>query len=125
MPTNSRSRLVAIARREFEQRASKPSEIPAAKRFRSVKLQLAKFDPTWDRKRGEAMRLTGVLLSEGDDAMQARVCETSATAKTYAVAVSWLSREAEHLRKCSKLHEMAVARLTAVLARCAEGTSAT
>lgn len=118
MPVNHRTRLINISRREFERQAAAPAEIPKSKHFRGVKLRLAKFDTTWDRRRGEAMRLTGLLLTEGDDAMQARVCETPATAKTYASAIGWLSKEADQLRKCSKLHDLAVARLTAVLARC-------
>ena len=71
------------------------------------------------------MRLTGVLLTEGDEAMQSRVCESEASAKTYATAVGWLSKEADHLRKCSKLHDLAVARLSAVLARCGDADAKT
>jgi hypothetical protein len=90
MPTNNRTRLIALTQREFERQVGEPVTLPTTKSFRPMKLKLARFDRSWDRRRGNAMRLTGVLLNEGDTDMQRRVCENGATAKTYASAVSWL-----------------------------------
>lgn len=57
-------------------------------------------------------------VTEDDQALQHRVCENAAASKTYATAVDWLTQEARHLRKCSQMHDTAVARLQAVLSRC-------
>lgn len=114
----NKSRLLALSEREFQRQTGEPVAIPVARRFRAMSLNLSRFDSSWDKKRGSAIRLTGVLLSESDEAMQRRVCESEATAKTYGTAVSWLSKESEQLRKAAKLHDLAVARLTAVLQRC-------
>lgn len=114
----NKTKLLALSDREFQRQTREPVALPVDRRFRAMSLNLSRFDSTWDRKRGSAIRLTGVLLTESDEAMQRRVCESRATANTYGAAISWLSRESEQLRKAAKMHDLAVARLTAVLARC-------
>ena len=47
------------------------------------KLDATRFDQSWDRKRGAAVRLTAVLLQENDTTLQRRVCENDKTVKTY------------------------------------------
>jgi hypothetical protein len=117
LPMN-KTKLLALSEREFQRQTGEPVALPVDKRFRAMSLKLSRFDGSWDKKRGSAIRLTGVLLTESDEAMQRRVCASEATAKTYGTAVSWLSKESEHLRKAAKMHDLAVARLSAVLARC-------
>jgi hypothetical protein len=55
-----------------------------------MKLNATRFDQSWDRKRGAAVRLTAVLLQEDDAALQRRVCENDKTVKTYTSAADWL-----------------------------------
>jgi len=119
MPAPKFTGLQALSDREYRRLASgRPDPLPADRAFKAKKLSLDHYDSRWDRKRGTAMRLTGVLLRESDQAMQDRVCADREATKTYRNAAGWLEHEAELLRKSAKLHDLAVARLTAVLARC-------
>ena len=58
-----------------------------------MRMNLSKFDAAWDRKRGSAVRLMGVLLREDDAELERRVCESEKSAKTYAQAAEWMQRE--------------------------------
>ncbi len=118
MPSGNPSRLLALADREFRQLTNKPLTIEPTRKFRPVNLNVARFDNSWERKRGAAVRLTAVLLREDDTTLERRVCENEVSAKTYADAVAWLRRESIHLRKVAKLLDTAGGRLTAVLTRC-------
>ncbi len=118
------NRLLALADREFRQVVQKPEPPPTRKSFKPVKLNPSRFDSAWDRKRGAAVRLTAVLLSEDDAALQQRVCEDERTAKTYADAASWLQRESAHLRRVARRPDTAAGRLSVVLERCTAGPGA-
>ena len=119
MPASNFTRLQSLSDREYRNLStSKPEQVEGPRSFKPRKLSLDRYDRRWDRKRGSAIRLTGVLLRDTEEAMQQRVCASSATKKTYSSAAGWLTSEAELLRKTAKMHEMAVARLTTVLARC-------
>jgi hypothetical protein len=91
MPPGNPARLFKLADREFRQLTEEQKTPPPANRkFKPIKLNAARFDSGWDRKRGAAVRLTAVLLQEDDAALQQRVCENERTAKTYADAADWL-----------------------------------
>ena len=114
---NSVQRL-SLANREFRQLTqAKPKPEPNRK-FKPIKLNPAKFDDSWDRKRGAAVRLMSVLLREDDATMQGRVCESDQSAKTYAAAASWLQRESAYLRKMARLLDTAAGRVASVVTRC-------
>lgn len=104
MPGN-RVQLLALADREYRQLAGKPSSRPAPRRLKPIRLNLAKFDGAWDRKRGAAVRLMGVLLCEDDETLKRRVCASDHSARTYAEAATWLQRESAYLRKVARLLE--------------------
>jgi hypothetical protein len=111
-------RLLHLADREFRQLTNKPVVIEPTGKFKPIKLNAARFDSGWDRKRGAAVRLTAVLLREDDTTLERRVCENDRSAKTYAEAVTWLQRESAHLRKVARLLDTAGSLLAAVLTRC-------
>jgi hypothetical protein len=118
MPSGNPVRLLQLSDREFRQFTNKPLKIEPARKFKPVKLNVARFDNAWERKRGAAVRLTAVLLREDDSTLERRVCENELSAKTYADAMAWLRRESTQLRKVAKLLDMAGGRLAAVLTRC-------
>ena len=89
MPSGNPSRLLALADREFRELTNKPLTIEPTRKFRPVNLNVARFDNSWERKRGAAVRLTAVLLREDDTTLERRVCENEVSAKTYADAVAW------------------------------------
>ena len=120
MPPGNPARLFKLADREFRQLTEDRSAAPPApRRFKPVRLNAARFDQSWDRKRGSAARLMAVLLREDDAALHQRVCESERAAKTYADAADWLQRESVYLRKVSRLLDTAAGRVEAVLERCA------
>ena len=125
MPPGNPTRLFKLADREFRQLTEerKPAP-PATRKFKPIKLNVARFDSAWDRKRGAAVRLTSVLLREDDSTLERRVCENERSAKTYADAADWLQRESAYLRKIARLLDTAGGRLTAVLGRCQSGQGA-
>ncbi len=108
MPSVNPVRLMQLSDREFRQFTNKPLAIEPARKFKPVKLNVARFDNAWERKRGAAVRLTAVLRREDDPALERRVCESELSAKTYADAMAWLRRESTHLRKVAKLLERSV-----------------
>ena len=110
--------FLALADREFRQLTEKPAAPPVRRKFKPIHLNLAKFDAAWDRKRGAAVRLMGVLLREDDVALEQRVCENERSAKTYVEAAEWLQRESAYLRKISRLLDTASGRHSAVIGRC-------
>lgn len=114
----NRLRLLALSEREFKRIAIETTAAPVRGKFRGMKMKVEQFDVGWDRKRGAAARLTGVLLREDDAALERRVCENTQSASTYRDAACWLQREATYLRKMARLQELAGKRLTAVLSRC-------
>lgn len=121
MSPGNRVQLLALADREFRQMTNaRPKPAPDSK-FKAIKLNPARFDNSWDRKRGAAVRLTSVVLRHDDITLAVRVCENEKTAKTYADAADWLQRESAYLRKVARLLETAASRLAIVLTRC-QGT---
>ena len=119
MPSGNPTRLLTLADREFRQLTEDRSAAPPApRRFKPVRLNVTRFDQSWDRKRGSAARLMAVLLREDDSALHQRVCESERAAKTYADAADWLQRESVYLRKVSRLLDTAAGRVEAVLERC-------
>jgi len=118
MSPGNRVRLLALADREFRQLANTKPKPEPNRKFKPIKLNPARFDTAWDRKRGAAVRMTSVLLRHDDIELESRVCESAKSAKTYAEAADWLQRESEYLRKVARLLEMASGRLSVVLTRC-------
>ena len=123
MSPGNMPRLLTLADREFRQITGKPVAAPPSRKFKPMRLNAAKFDSSWDRKRGAAVRLTAVLLREDDSGLERRVCESERSVKTYSAAADWLQRESAYLRKVARLLDTAGGRLTSVLGRC--GASAT
>jgi hypothetical protein len=111
-------RLLKLADREFQTLTGKPAAPEPSRKFKPMKLKAARFDQSWDRKRGAAVRLTSVLLSEDDAALERRVCENEKSTKDYAHAADWVLRESAYLRRIARLLDTAGSRLTVVLARC-------
>jgi hypothetical protein len=125
MPPGNPARLLKLADREFRQLTEERKTPPSAnRRFKPIRLNTSRFDSTWDRKRGAAVRLTAVLLREDDAALKQRVCENERTTKTYADAVEWLQRESAYLRKIARLLDTAGGRLSVVLTRCNDSAAA-
>jgi hypothetical protein len=124
MSPGHRARLLSLADREFRQLTGKPPTPIPSRKFKPVKLNAARFDVAWDRKRGAAVRLTAVLLGEDDTALQQRVCADDRSVKVYADAAAWLQRESQYLRKVARLLDTAGGRLSAVLGRCRGSASA-
>lgn len=117
-------KLLALANREFGA-LLKPPVIPQPnQKFKAIRLNLSKFDSAWDRKRGSAVRLAGLLLNHDDAGLIERVCESERSARTYASGVELLRREGAYLRKVAKMLEMASERLSVALDRCAEKSTA-
>lgn len=118
MSPGNPSRLLKLADREFHQLTGKPAVPVPSRKFKPMKLNAARFDSAWDRKRGAAVRLTAVLLGEDDATLERRVCESERSVKVYADAADWLQRESAYLRRVAKLLDTAGGRLTSVLGRC-------
>jgi hypothetical protein len=74
MPTGNPARLLQLADREYRQLTNKPATITPTRKFKPIKLNAARFDTGWDRKRGAAVRLTAVVFREDDAALERRVC---------------------------------------------------
>lgn len=108
------NRLFALAEREFKANRA----APVRTKFKGLKLNIGKYDESWDKRRGAAARMMGVVLRESDEALFQRVCSGGEQAKVYSDAAAWLEREADTLRRHASLLDTAVARLTAVLDRC-------
>jgi hypothetical protein len=121
MPIGNSTRLLTIVDREFRQLVEKPEPIVPTRKFKPIKINAARFDQSWDRKRGAAARLMAVLVREDDASLERRVCESALAAKTYAGAAAWLQRESAYLRRIAKLLDTAGGRLVAVLSRCDNG----
>jgi hypothetical protein len=105
MPPGNPARLLQLADREYRQLTAKPAPSAPTRKFKPIKLNAARFDSGWDRKRGAAVRLTAVVLRDDDAALERRVCGGDKTAKTYAQAAAWLQRESAYPRKgrgCSR-----------------------
>jgi hypothetical protein len=118
MPPGNPIHLLKLADREFRQLTEERPPPSSARRFKPIRLNATRFDQSWDRKRGAAVRLTAVLLQEDDATLQRRVCENDKTVKTYASAADWLARESAYLRKMARLLDTAGGRLSSVLGRC-------
>ena len=123
MPPSNRAALASLVHQEFRRLSSDPAPQPPAATFRSKRIALSKFDSGWDGRRGNAIRLAAVLLNHDDSQLQDRICGDAGGTEAYRSAITWLSREAAHLRKCQQMHETAVARLRAIIARCAPVTN--
>jgi hypothetical protein len=120
MSPGNPTRLLTLADREFRQLTGKPVAPVPSRKFKPMRLNAARFDSGWDRKRGAAVRLTAVLLGEDDAALERRVCENERSTKVYTDAADWLQRESVYLRKVARLLDTAGARVAAVLGRCHE-----
>jgi hypothetical protein len=118
----NRMRLVALSEREFSRESQAPAPIQPDRKFKPVKLSLARYDSTWDRRRGSAARMMAVLLRESDGELTERVCASSDSATTYRGAAEWLAGEARLLRKHVAHLESAAGRLSVVLHRCGRAT---
>ena len=118
MSPGNPSRLLKLADREFRQLTGKPVAPVPSRKFKPMRLNAARFDSAWDRKRGAAVRLTAVLLGEDDAALEQRVCGNERSVKVYSDAADWLQRESAYLRKVARLLDTAGGRLTSVLCRC-------
>ena len=121
MSPGNRVRLLALADREFGQLTNAKPKPEPNRKFKPIKLNPARFDQSWDRKRGAAVRMTSVLLRQDDIELESRVRESAKSAKTYADAADWLQRESQYLRKIARLLETASGRLSVVLTRCHTG----
>ena len=120
MSPTHRIHLLTLADREFRREVEAPRPKATRRHFKGLNLKLAKFDRAWDRKRGSAVRLMGVLLREGFEALHQRVCADERALKTYDSAAEWLQREAAYLRRVAAMQETAAFRLNTVLALCRE-----
>lgn len=118
MPRVNRARLLALSSREFSKESAVPVPVPANRKFRPVPLKLARYDASWDRKRGAAARMMAVVLRESDEQLTARVCASPQSSTTYRGAKEWLASEAQALRKHVRHLESATSRLMVVLQRC-------
>jgi hypothetical protein len=117
-------RLLTLSDREYQrENNTAPAPQPATKKFKAVRLNLARYDGSWDRKRGSAARLMAVLLRESDDQLTERVCQDAQACRTYRGAADWLAGEAQYLRKLAAMMETASSRLTVVLQRCGHSAS--
>jgi len=77
MPPGNPARLLKLADREFRQLTEAGPAPPPTRKFKSIRLNAMRFDQSWDRKRGAAVRLTSVLLLEDDTALEWRVARAS------------------------------------------------
>jgi hypothetical protein len=118
MPSGNPTRLLTLAEREYRDILSTQPAPARTRRFKALRLNAARFDRPWDRKRGAVVRLMSVLLREDDSALERRVCQSDQTAKDYAGAAQLLRRESAHLRKVARLLDTAGDRLVTVLDRC-------
>lgn len=118
MPTGNPARLLKLADRQFQHLTGKPPAAPPNRKFKAIRLNPGKFDASWDRKRGAAVRLTAVLLGEDDTALERRICESERSVRTYTDAADWLQRESAYLRKVARLLDTAGTRVVTVLGRC-------
>jgi hypothetical protein len=118
MPPGNPTHLLKLADREFRQLTEERPRPISSRRFKPMKLNATRFDQSWDRKRGAAVRLTAVLLQEDDAALQRRVCENDKTVRTYTTAADWLALESAYLRKVARLLDTAGGPLSTVLGRC-------
>jgi hypothetical protein len=62
MPQGNPVRLLSLADREFRQLTGKPVVVASGAKFKAMKLNPARLDKDWDRKRGAAVRLTRTIL---------------------------------------------------------------
>lgn len=118
MPRVNRARLLALSSREFSKESVAPAPAPANRKFRPVPLKLARYDASWDKKRGAAARMMAVILRESDQQLTERVCASPQSATTYRGAAEWLTGEAQHLRKHIRHLDSAASRLEVALLRC-------
>ena len=107
------NKLFALAEREFKHSRASPTQ----QRFRGLKFNIGKYDESYDRKRGAAVRMMGVVLRDDDKALYDRVAVSPQTAHTYSDAASWFRREAEYLRRTAHMLETAADRLSSVIER--------
>lgn len=116
----NRVNLLTLADREFRQLTNKKPTLDPVKKFKPIRLNLNRFDTSWDRKRGAAVRMMGVLLQEDDATLEQRVCENAKSARTYAEAADWMQREAAYFKKMARLLETAGSRVGALVIRCSQ-----
>lgn len=81
MPTGNPTHLLKLADREFKALTEERPTPQPSRKFKPMKLNVARFDQSWDRKRGATARLTAVLLQEDDATLQRRVCESDKRVK--------------------------------------------
>ncbi len=86
MPPGKPVHLLKLVEREFRDLTGAPERIPPPPRLKALRINPARFDRTWDRKRGSAVRVMAVVLREDHEALTRSVCENAETAKSYASA---------------------------------------
>lgn len=107
------SRLLALSDKEFRKRR----EAPTQRKFKRMRLDLSKFDASWDERRGAAVRMLAVILSDDDEALYTRVCADKRSVDTFNDAIVWFKKEATYLRKTADLYDTGIGRIAAILAR--------
>lgn len=107
------SRLLALSDSEY----SKNRVAPVRQRFKGMKVNMTVLDRDWERQRGGAARLAGVILQEDSESLLQKISADADTAAGFSDALSWLRKEATILRKTAVRLDLAVSRLSAVLNR--------
>ena len=64
MPTGNPTHLLKLADREFKALTEERPTPQPSRKFKPMKLNVARFDQAWDRKRGAAARLTAVFCAK-------------------------------------------------------------
>jgi hypothetical protein len=105
---------MALSEREFKAKRGSP----AKRAFRALNINLSKFDESWDRHRGAAVRMMSVVLRDDEAQLSQRVCADEQSVKTYRDAINWFRNEAEQLRRTAKLLDTAAGRVRTVWDRC-------
>ena len=105
------NKLFALAEREFKANRA----APVRSKFRGMNLNIGKYDEGWDKERGTAVRMMGVVLRLNDQQLMERVSAGEQETKMYRDAAAWLQREANYLRKTAGLLDTAASRIGSVL----------
>lgn len=115
------ARLLAFSDAEF---GLNRTATPVRPRFKARKVNLTALDTDWDRRRGAAARMMAIVLRDDSESLLAKMEADPVKAESFSDAAAWLRKEATLLRKTAGRMDLAVARLTAVIARRQELASA-
>lgn len=112
--TNSKlARLLALSDSEYRRTRGTPTR----QRFKALKVNLSNLDTDWERQRGAAVRLAGTVLSDDSETLLQKISASPEMAATFSDALGWLRKEATVLRKTAGRLDVAVTRLSSVMAR--------